>query len=157
MKQLLTELTRLGDFEDFPETDNVITEYVPYEKTVTITEHKAPTDESIRLLNEFQEKALKNLIRKVEIKDNIIDGVLFVFRYNLDPNMRRLIFRFKLNGQEYEIEDNYEIGREARNIGNLQTQEVVKRMVSKLSTIISVYLFKSQLDFWGDNINWHKW
>lgn len=157
MKQLLTELTRLDDFEDFPGTGNVRTEYVPYEKTVAITEHKAPTDESVRLLNEFQEKALKNLIKKVEIKDNIIDGVLFVFRYDLDPNMRRLIFRFKLNGQEYEIEDNYEIGREARNIGNLQTQEVVKRMVSKLSTIISVYLFKSQLDFWGDNINWYKW
>lgn len=32
-------------------------EYIPYEKTVTatITEKRAPTDESVRLLNEFQE------------------------------------------------------------------------------------------------------
>ena len=29
------------------------TEYVPYEKSVTIIEKRAPTDESIRLLNEF--------------------------------------------------------------------------------------------------------
>ena len=41
--------------------------YVPHEMTVTI--NRAPTDQSVALLNEMQDKAVKNLIKTVNIKD----------------------------------------------------------------------------------------
>ena len=41
------------------------TSYVPYEKTVTVTENRASTDESLSLLNEIQEKA-KERVHKIE-------------------------------------------------------------------------------------------
>jgi hypothetical protein len=75
---------------------------VPYEKTVT--EHKAPTDDSIRLLNEFQEEARKNLIRQIPLKNNIIKGDISVFDCKID-NVKLISIRFAVNGEEIIIED----------------------------------------------------
>lgn len=44
------------------------TKYVT--KEVNIKEKKAPTDESIRLLNEFQEKALRNQLCQFKLENN---------------------------------------------------------------------------------------
>ena len=55
-------------------------EYVPYEKDVTIHEHRAPTDESVRLLNEFEEKARKNIIHKISVNENNLNAVSIIFK-----------------------------------------------------------------------------
>ena len=47
---------------------------VPYEKSVTINEYKAPTDKSVELLNEFEKKAHENIIYK-----SLAKGQAFVF------------------------------------------------------------------------------
>lgn len=44
----------------------------------TIKEVKAPTDESIRLLNEMQQKTLENIVAKISVKDNLIEGEVFM-------------------------------------------------------------------------------
>ncbi len=72
----------------------------------TIVEKKAPTDESIRLLNEMQDKVVQNLIAKVEVRDNLLDGTVHAFN-NLHTTMQymvTLIFKFKINGKEFVIE-----------------------------------------------------
>jgi hypothetical protein len=69
-----------------------------------ITEHRAPTDKSVELLNEFQDKAAKNLVKSIIIEDNIVNGTLQVYR---EPQYQRyaVYAKFKINGHEYEIND----------------------------------------------------
>lgn len=74
----------------------------------TIKDVKAPTDESIRLLNEFQEKALDNLISKVEVKNNLVEGTVFAFEMaRTSASLQHeviIICKFKINGHEYVVE-----------------------------------------------------
>jgi hypothetical protein len=74
----------------------------------TIKEVKAPTDESIRLLNEFQEKALDNLISKVEVNNNLIEGTVMAFDMaHTSASIQhevKIICKFKINGQEFVVE-----------------------------------------------------
>ena len=77
------------------------TEYVPYEKTVTI--NRAPTDKSVELLNEMQDKAIKNLIKSVNIKDNTMNGTVLYFIQRADWDGVDFIARFSFNGTEHEL------------------------------------------------------
>ena len=42
----------------------IIKEYVPYQRNVVIQEHRAPTDESVKLLRELENEVLNNLTEK---------------------------------------------------------------------------------------------
>lgn len=67
----------------------------------TIHEHKAPTDESVRILNEMEEKARENIIRKFVIDDNILNGCIVEFKDDRYAHDRIVQFRFTLNGREH--------------------------------------------------------
>jgi len=76
---------------------------VPYEKTVH--EHRAVTDDSVKLLNEFQEKAIENILHAFKLKDNIIEADGFFiqatpFDYNIEFHCK-----FKLNSNEYYVKE----------------------------------------------------
>jgi len=77
------------------------TTYVPYEKVVT--EKKAPTDESIKLLKEMEEKVLQKIVEAYHIESNIMNGV--VFKTFKDPlNVKeQFIVVFNVNGKEHII------------------------------------------------------
>lgn len=77
------------------------TTYIPYTKE--IHEHKAPTDESIRLAIEMEEKVKKNILRTIIIKTNLVNGSITVFENKLNNSVVFCV-RFILNGQEYFIE-----------------------------------------------------
>jgi hypothetical protein len=82
--------------------------HVRFPDTIKMEEHKAPTDESVRLLNEFQEKALDNLISKIEVKDNLVEGTVMAFHVGYTSAALReevkIICKFKINGHEYVVE-----------------------------------------------------
>lgn len=66
---------------------------------VTITEKRAPTDESVRLLREMEAKAQAEVLKAVSITDNGFDCVIHQFRDHLSDLMRwRAVF--KLNGKQ---------------------------------------------------------
>ncbi len=75
---------------------------VPYEKTVH--EHRAPTDESVKLLNEFQDKAIDNILKQFRINDNIIEAEGFFIGYSV---IHKIILhcRFKVNGKEFHLKE----------------------------------------------------
>lgn len=90
----------------------------------TIHEHKAPTDESIRLLEEMNEKVIQSLIAKVDVKDNLVEGKAWAIESRvtaMDDNVG-LFFKFKINGREFVVErkvsreELYKAGREIINI-----------------------------------------
>jgi hypothetical protein len=68
---------------------------------VKVEEKKAPTDESIRLLNEMQEKAIDNIVSKIEVKDNLVEGQIYVIDMlrTTARNQFRIICKFKINQQ----------------------------------------------------------
>lgn len=87
---------------EFHSHDNSVTIRNP--ETIHVHEHKAPTDESIKLLEEMHDKALKNIISKVKVEDNLVNGECFAVEHPWNMNEVRLIFKFKINGQEFVIE-----------------------------------------------------
>lgn len=74
------------------------TEYVPYEKT--IVEKKAPTEESIRLLNEMQTEARKNIVKSITVEDNTFKYHISLFANTLTLG-HTAIFKYSVNGTEY--------------------------------------------------------
>ncbi len=78
------------------------TKFVPYEKKVTINEHRAVTDESVKLLNEFQEKAKDNILNTFIIDVNEMKGVAIFFQSNMTVyDSIEYGLRFVLNGKSY--------------------------------------------------------
>lgn len=78
-------------------------DYIPYEKSVSVNEHKAATDESIKLLNEFQEKAKENLCYSVRINQTFINAVAFFFREDQMDGGFEVYYKFGLNGSEFKV------------------------------------------------------
>lgn len=76
---------------------------------IDITEHKAPTDESIRLLNEMQEKAKENILKTVYIDENNLKAVCVYYLTTPDSMMIECHIRFNLNGVDYTI--NHKLNR----------------------------------------------
>lgn len=77
---------------------------------VTVNEHRAPTDESVRLLNEMEQAAKNNLLNSIVIKDNTLNGVVFYFREDpmLVVGRFKYMAKFKLNGREFRFNGEYE-------------------------------------------------
>jgi len=98
------------------------TKLVPFEKNVNIKEERAPTDLSIQLLNEFQEKAKENIIKSLRISDNTLNSIVVYYRSNIPENMLEVHVRFKLNGREYLIKTdvyNYDINKSKQAAGGI--------------------------------------
>ena len=65
----------------------------------TITENRAPTDESIRLYKEMEEKAAGNILGVYRIENNDINAEFAVFK-NAGSHSVTVRMRMKINGNE---------------------------------------------------------
>jgi hypothetical protein len=75
------------------------TEYVPYVKT----EIRAPTDESIRLLSEMQEKARENIIFNRIVLDNEFACDVYIDKLPTTFSKRATV-RYKINDTTYTVD-----------------------------------------------------
>jgi|AntAceMinimDraft_18_1070375.scaffolds.fasta_scaffold84314_2 hypothetical protein len=112
------------------------TEHVPYVKTVV--EKKAPTDESIRLLNEFQDKAELNVVRRISLDDNSVKGMGVFWMKSQESFSDMATVRFILNGIEYVVK--VEISEVKTKIA--QNQELAHILYEHLANAVSTELFK---------------
>jgi hypothetical protein len=91
-------------------------EYVPYTKNVEVTEHRAPTDEAIRLYKEMEEKAELNIISKERFIDNELNGVVTYIEMCSNSFDVKAHIKFSLNGKEYHnivtVSRSYSIDRQ---------------------------------------------
>lgn len=128
------------------------TKLVPYEKTVNITEKKAPTDESIRLLNEFQDKATRNLVGAFMVESNILKAGVLAFEDDASFNGINIWAKFNLNGYDKEFRfvvsrdeyNNFKSGERNLIIQNVKerfAQEIVREM-SKANTEFKIAILK---------------
>lgn len=78
-----------------------------------IHEHRAPTDESVALLKEFEEKAREKMLAAVPLPPNVFDGVAFVELDGMSMDYV-LSVRASINGQKIEASvREYARGRES--------------------------------------------
>lgn len=97
---------------------------VRFPDEININEHRAPTDESIKMWEEMQAKVVEKIIAKVDVRDNLVEGAVYAID-RLATTMLgiQLIFKFKINGREFVIErtvDENEFYKNGRELYNIQ-------------------------------------
>jgi hypothetical protein len=105
------------------------THYVPYEKTVH--EHRAPTDESIRLYKEMKEKAEQSVLDSFELENNLVNARVVVCKSAEYFNQKLQVhYKTMINGHEFtgvvKVED------------TLSRDAMVEKIVSELSKHIAI-------------------
>ncbi len=70
---------------------------------IQVTEKRTPTDESIKILREMEEKMLNNIISMGKVEDNVFNAKWYIFhdQYSWDDQYCRCVFT--LNGKEYDF------------------------------------------------------
>lgn len=66
---------------------------------VTVKEHRAPTDESVKLLREMEQAARDNVLASYQLTDNLISGVVEVVQDPMKLHPYRLVATLKINGK----------------------------------------------------------
>lgn len=77
---------------------------VNFPKNINVHEHKAPTDDSVRLLKEMEEKALDDVVLKIsEVRQNRFSFNIWFVRFaDLDMFPKGMMYiRFNCNGKDY--------------------------------------------------------
>jgi len=108
------------------------TEYVPYEKSVTITEKRAPTDESIRLAKEYEEKAWAIVANRVLRDVPDIEAKMVVIEECFDTRERLVLF--KVNGKPVTMR------RDAAKL--VQTKDDFQELINGIAQELAIQLFK---------------
>ena len=107
-----------------------VSEHVSVNKTVH--EHRAPTDASIALFKEVEEKALKSVIDKIVINDNIFNFKIVKFKdFALD--LIKVHYEFSLNGKVFN-------GIIKNGDAWLSDQDVLDTIYKKLADEIALQL-----------------
>lgn len=71
-----------------------------------VHEHRAPTDESVRLLKEFEEKAQDKVVQSVHVGDSAFECVIHKERDCMsDSALLRAVF--SLNGRKESVQHSY--------------------------------------------------
>jgi len=83
--------------------DTYRVESAPSYKSVSITEKRAPTDESVLLLKEMEHAAAEKLLESVRVANCGIDVVIHRYEDYLTQATKFLII-YKLNGEQRRVE-----------------------------------------------------
>lgn len=111
------------------------TDHIHEIKNITIK--KAPTDESIKMYDEFKEKAMDSIIHSIKIDNNEFNGVAVLYKDHYEYKVY-LAYKFILNGKSFQ-------GKE--DISEIYTktwefEESVKVFYNKVSNAISQKLLE---------------
>lgn len=105
----------------------------------TIEINRAPTDESVTLLNEFTDKAKDNILDSFRVKSTLVDSVIFVER--ISPSISRYLnFKFDINGEEFIIR-NVELPYNLKNKYDIR-KHAVKELFKQISEKVAIEILK---------------
>lgn len=72
-----------------------------YPQTITRHEHRAPTDDSIRLAREYEDRAVSYVAWSYTFGENDIKGSVVGVKY--PTGERRVVISFTLNGEKHQL------------------------------------------------------
>jgi hypothetical protein len=114
-------------------------EHIPYTKKVEITEKRAPTDQSIEILKEMEEKTVSRIVKNIITDNNILSASLtFIKDYQRYSN--QIVTKFKLNNTDYVFTYNYKIFKKVdenikcfiEELSVFVTQNIVNKMIEQI-------------------------
>lgn len=129
-------------------------QYVPYEKSVTIHEHRATTDESLRLLSEMQNKVKDGILKTIHVDNNSVKATASFLQgvtpSLLGPDDITMYLKFMINGKLFEVTERIEHRdwNEAKYKGyrHFENSAVFRLIHKKLSEAIAMELLKQSPD-----------
>jgi hypothetical protein len=95
-----------------------------------INEHRAPTDESIRLFSEMEKKAMDSILATIEVKSTLIEGIVVFARADQCFEASEVFVKFNVNGTRFDIAIKITMS-EIMNIG--YEQMAIKLLEAKFS------------------------
>jgi hypothetical protein len=109
---------------------------VPYAKTVTITENKAVTDDSVRLYGELLDKAHRAHLKSFVIQNTPVEITVSVFNSYHDWNKHlQVYYLFNLNGEKIEGVVNFPHKYTVDKVD--YTKDVVEKVIEEASKKIA--------------------
>lgn len=109
--------------------------------SIDITINRAPTDKSIELLKEMQEKAIKSIVTELKVQDNIFNGIITVFSLDYMRMQYVIYYKFKINGKDFDIKetiDHLDLKFDSKD-------ELLKRFFKTVSETLAVQLLTHAL------------
>jgi len=105
----------------------------PATKKVTITENRAPTDQSVQLLQEMQRQAQDNLLGQVKVETTWCkDARVTLFKTSM-PGQTECCVQFNINGQDYTQQ---QVVNKVIDLRQVQARELIEMVESFLTKII---------------------
>ena len=114
------------------------------EKKVTITENKAPTDDSIRLANEMREKLISNILGPIKTDNNFLSIKAMHFEDNMSLQ-NKILIQYTLNGNDREVSYDYEPYIFSRDID--ATDKILEGVRDTIAKDVANYMLPS---VWSD-------
>jgi len=108
----------------------------------TITEKKAPTDESVRLLREMEDTAFKSVIKQFRVDNNVLNGLVTYIQPNHSTADYICIYTFTLNGEKYDIKERLDY----LDIQRKTKEDVIKDLYNAISKNIAEKLFNVSIE-----------
>ena len=110
---------------------------------IDVTEKRAPTDESVRLLNEMQQKAFDNIVSCVQLDNNELKDITWWIYPDYASFTEKARVRFSLNGKIFDEIITLPCDR-------TKMEEVPKmileRVVEIIATKVTMKLFEKNLN-----------
>lgn len=106
-----------------------------------ITVKRAPTDESIKFLHEFEKAAENKFVGRFNVDTNIVKstGVYFMDEFSGE---RKVLVKFNLNDKDYWAEIELKYHEATQN-----PEEIAKLVFTRLSEWIAANILQSQVEF----------
>jgi hypothetical protein len=136
--------TNAPDYHTHHHTHNTTVKHG--EKKVTVTENKAPTDDSIRLANEMKEKLISNILGPIKTDSNFLSIKAMHFEDNMSLQ-NKILIQYTLNGNDREVSYDYEPFIFSRDID--ATYKILEGVRDTIAKDIASYMLPS---VWGDVI-----
>lgn len=123
--------------------DTIIKKELPhYPQNITVNEHKAPTDDSIKLLEVMQEKTYKSIISQFSVETNILSGLVTCFNKDFVHGLGyRVLWQFKLNDERFEFDEDFKLSE--INLSN--PIDIIHKLYEKASKVIVEKMIKKTL------------
>ena len=103
----------------------------------TIHEHKAPTDESVKILKEMREKTISSIIEQ-SCGNNILEWFAFQIEDDVNTDSKNIYWWFKINWELYEFS--------AKSDSIFSKDDLFKKLMEEISNCIFMEVQKKILN-----------
>lgn len=110
----------------------------------TVHEYRAPTDDSMRLLQEMEKKVTDNIVKAFHLRDNVVEAAVIVLAAQPWSLSHKVIIEFKLNGKFHTFEKTME---KLHLTSVMEGQQAAIRMVCEtMAEVIAESLILANID-----------